>query len=364
MKDYLSLEPEAFGIDFSDLSLRVARLKRKGKFFDLVSWNEVKVPLGVVKDGEIQDEQKLIDLIKKGVEEVKGEKIRTKYVIASLPETQAFLQVIKVPKMSEDELRTAIPFEVENYIPLLSDQVYLDYEPIYSSSQKKDVLDVLIGAMSRKIVDSYISCLKGAGFTPKALEMESQSIARNIIKDNISPFPYLIIDFGKTTTSFIVFSGYSLRFTSSISVSSDNLTEKIATDFKITHGEAEAMKIKHGLGDSKEGKKVNKSIDPLISDLIEETKKYINYYHTHSNDVPKEMGGGEIKKILLCGGGSNLKGLSEKIFSKIKIPTELANPWINILPKEIKKTPNLSYKDSLGYVTALGLALRGIKEEL
>ncbi|MBU3942422.1 type IV pilus assembly protein PilM [Patescibacteria group bacterium] len=357
MKNYLSLEPEAFGIDFSDLNMRVAKLKKKGKFFDLTSWGEVKVPLGIIKDGEIQDEEKLTALIKKAIKEVRGEKIKTKYVVASLPETKAFLQVIKVPKMNEEELKTAIPFEVENYIPLLSDQTYLDYEVIYSTSQEGDILDVLIGAMPKKIVDPYLSCLRGAGLIPKALEVESQSIARALIKNGLSPFPYLIIDFGRTTTSFIVFSGYSLRFTSSISVSSEDLTQKIAKDFKIDYKEAEEMKIKYE-------KNITKSINPLILELIKQTKKYINFYHTHSNNISNDIGGGEIKKILLCGGGSNLKGLPEKIFSELKIPTELANPWINILPKDIKNPPAISFKDSLGYVTTLGLALRGMQEEL
>jgi len=366
MKNYLSIEPEAFGIDFSDLSMRVVKLKKKGKFLDLSSWNELKVPEGIINNGEIQDEEKLTNLIKKLVKEAQGEKIKTKYVVASLPEVKAFLQVIKVPKMTEEELKTAIPFEVENYIPLLSNQTYLDYEVIHSTSQGKEILDVLIGAMPKKIVDPYINCLRGAGLIPKALEVESQSIARNLIKNNISPFPYLLIDFGKTTTSFIVFSGYSLRFTSSISVSSDDLTQKIAKDLKIDYKEAETLKIKYGLEDlkTKTGKKIIESIDVLISELIEQTKKYISYYHTHSDDVPKEVGGGEIKKILLCGSGSNLRGLPEKIFSKLKIPTELGNPWINILPKNIKRPPSISFKESLGYVTALGLALRGIKEEL
>ena len=76
------------------------------------------------------------------------------------------------------------------------------------------------------------------------------------------------------------------------------------------------------------------------------------------------MGGGKIKKILLCGRGSNLKGLPEFIFSELRIPTELANPWINILPEKTIRIPKIPFKDSLGYTTALGLALRGMRKEL
>jgi hypothetical protein len=39
----------------------------------------------------------------------------------------------------------------------------------------------------------------------------------------------------------------------------------------------------------------------------------------------------------------------------------LGNPWVNILP-EGKKETKLSFEESLKYTTALGLALRAIKE--
>ena len=65
----------------------------------------------------------------------------------------------------------------------------------------------------------------------------------------------------------------------------------------------------------------------------------------------------------MCGRGANLKGLLDFISLKLKIPVELGNPWINILPKQLKEVPGLPFAQSLGYATALGLALRGIKKE-
>lgn len=47
---------------------------------------------------------------------------------------------------------------------------------------------------------------------------------------------------------------------------------------------------------------------------------------------------------------------------ELKVPVELGNPWINILPKPLKEVPELPYEKSLGYTTALGLALRGTRE--
>ena len=56
-----------------------------------------------------------------------------------------------------------------------------------------------------------------------------------------------------------------------------------------------------------------------------------------------------------------MKGLSGFVSSELKIPVELVNPWMNILPESLKEVPGLSFKESLGYTTVLGLALRGIK---
>ena len=346
MIELLSLKPEAFGLDISDLSLRIAKLKKRGKFFRLVSWGEAKIKPGVVENGEIKDEDVLARIIKQTLTKIKGERIKTKYLIASLPEKKAFLQVIEMPKMKEEELKTSVPFEAENYIPLPIEKVYLDFQTVLSSSQINH-LNILIAALPKITVDSYVSCLRKAGLIPMALEVESQSIARAVVKNEISPFPLLIIDFGRSTTSFIVFSNYSTRFTSSIPISSQELTEAISKTLKLSINEAEKLKLKSGLKDEK----TLKAMTPLLTDLTGQAKKCIDYHHSYN---------GGIKKILLCGNGANLRGLSAFVSSELKITAELANPWINILSSSLKEVPGLSFKESLGYTTALGLALRGI----
>jgi len=361
---FLSLQLEGFGLDFSDLCLRAVKLKKRGKFFDLASWKDLEMEEGVIKDGEIKKEEKLIKYIKEIINKVEGEKLKTKYVVASLPEKKAFLQVIRVPKMSLEELASAIPFEAENYVPLPIEEVYLDFQMVSLAPDSADHFDVLIAALPKQTVDSYVYCIKKAGLIPKALEVESQSIVRALIKNNISPFPVFIIDFGRSRTSFIIFSGQSLRFTSSVPLSSHQFSEAIAKEFKITIGEAEKLKIKYGLHSSSggiESKRVAQSIVPLLLEMTEEARKYINYYHNHVN-IPDSLGGGKIKKILLCGRGANLFDLPAFIASELKIPVERANPWVNILSKSVKKVPKLEFNESLGYTTALGLALRASQE--
>ena len=107
--------------------------------------------------------------------------------------------------------------------------------------------------------------------------------------------------------------------------------------------------------------KLFKAIVPIITDLIEQVRKYEDYYKTHSTDGDIRSLDKEIKEIVLCGRGINLKGLPEFISSETRIPVKKANPWVNILSQPLKEIPELSYEESLGYTTALGLALRGVR---
>ncbi|XOB40219.1 MAG: type IV pilus assembly protein PilM [Candidatus Nealsonbacteria bacterium] len=388
MLELFKLKPETFGLDISDLSLKIIKLKKRKKELGLACFGERKIKPGIIKQGQIIKQDELTENILEAIKEVKGEKLGTRYVISSLPEEKAFFQVIKMPKISAGDLRSAIIYEAENYIPIPLEKVYLDFQVISPINNHLDHLDVLIAAIPKHTVDVYFSCLKSAGLEPQALEIESLAIARSLIKDGVTTSPVLLIDFGATKTSFIIFSGRSLRFTSSISVSSINFTEIISKSLGIDMAKAEKLKIKYGLEEKikpktkkekssiqKERSKIFEALVPALVDLTQQIKKHLHYYQTHSHGEhlssdqkgkPKPLEEKSIpmgvSRILLCGGGSNLKGLGELLSLELKLPVEVGNPWVNILPGDKRGIPGLGLEKSLGYATVLGLALRGMLE--
>ncbi len=372
--EFLSLKPQAFGLDISDLSLKIIKLKKRRGDLVLASIGEGKIKPGIIEGGEIKNEEKLAETIKTVCEKVRGEELKTKYVVASLPEEKSFLAVIQMPRLPEENLKSAIIYEAENYIPLPIEKVYLDYQIVPPVYDHLDHLDVLVVAVPKKIVDSYLSALKLAGFYPLAFEIESQAISRALIKNEVTSQPVLLIDVGATRTSFIIFSGYSLRFTSSILVSSKIFDQLIAKNLGVSLAEAEKLKIKYGLEEKiklkiknqntkieKEGGKIFEALIPALVDLVQQIKRYLDYYQTHASHEHLPPNGKGISKILLCGGGVNLKGLTNFLSLELKMPVELGNPWINVFPDEKNKILGLSVEESLKYTTAIGLALRAIK---
>lgn len=372
--DFLTLNPESFGLDISDLSLKIVKLKKKGKFFGLASFGEEKIKPGIIKEGEIKDEKKLAEIIKEAVKKVKGEKLKTNYVVVSLPEEKAFLQVIQMPRLSEEDLKSAVIYEAENYIPLPIEDVYMDFQIVQPLSNHLDHLDVLLAVLPKKTIDPYLSCLKSAGLQPLAFEIESQAIARALVRNETAGQPILLLDLGAARTGFTIFSGHSLRFTSSIPVSSENFTEIISKNLGVNLAAAEKLKLKYGLGEKIEVKisakktelkkvqgKIFEAIIPGLIDLTQQIKKYLDYYQTHAFPEHLRQESRMVSKLLLCGGGAFLKGLPEFLGLSLKIPTEVGNPWLNILQEGQKESSGLAYEESLRYATALGLALRGIK---
>lgn len=314
MFNFLRLKEEIFGLDLSDLSLKIVKLKKKSRGFKLVSLNEVAIPEKLIEDGIIKDEDALAKIIKSAVKSPKGKKIKTKYVVVSLPEEKAFLQIIQMPKMEERELALAVPIEAENYIPLPIDEVYLDFNVIPPVKNYLNYTEVLVIAMSKKIIDSYVACFKKAGLIPIIFETESNAIAKSLIKKGDNSSPLILVDIGKDDVNFIVFSGNFVRFSCSIPIS---LNEKTETE------------------------------------LAKQINKYIDFYCEHSS-YEYLLPSAKIEKVLLCGQGAGLKGLPEFLSKKLGIPTELSNPLINFSSKNSKL---LKDKKVLSFATAIGLAM-------
>src|SRR3989344_5597892 len=203
--DLFTLKPESFGLDISDLSLKIIKLQKSGSFFRLASFGETKIKPGIIEGGEIKDENALVAIVKEAVSNVSGEKFKTRHVVASLPEEKAFLQVIQLPLMGDAEAKKAAQFEAENYIPLPLDQVYIDSQVVPPILNHLDHTDVLLAAIPKRTVDPYLSVFKKSGLKPLALEIESQAISRALVKGEETSRPLLIVDLGATRTSLIIF---------------------------------------------------------------------------------------------------------------------------------------------------------------
>lgn len=354
-KKVFDLFPSSFGLDLSDLSIKAVWLDRSGDRDSIASFGSVPLALGNVVDGEIVNPEAVKSAIQNLLEKAGPKKIKTRQVICSFPETKAFLRIIVLPKMDEDEVKEAIKWEIEANIPLTLDQVYYDWQILdLNLTQEKGKMSVLVVAVARSVVDQFTDVLESAGLQVIGLETESIAQARSLLPEKNEKSTTLIVDIGDRRTSFLIAIGSTPCFTSSVPLSSQMITEAVSKSLKISFDEAEAMKLKHGLGSLALKSPVFKAAEPVLESMANEIEKSIDFY---LNNLKYSS---TVDSIVLCGGGSNMNGFLPYLAKRLGRSVEFGNPWVNVnLGRDL---PIIDRRHSVQYSTAIGLALRGLDE--
>ena len=378
----------AFGLDLSDRTIKVAQLKKTGEGLKLVGHNRKEIPEGIIKDGEIKKESKLVEIIQEAISESKLKSISTKFVIYSIPETKGFIRVIELPKTEKGKITEAIVNEAERSFPTNIKESYLDWQilPKNLADSANEKTEILVATASKNLVNSYSEALKKAGLKPVAAEIESVAIIRSLISEQQSFRPVLIIDLGKDRTSFIIFKKPAVQFTASIPVCGNEFNKAVAKEFSVSAEEAEKIKLECGLNYQKRSGRTYKAMLPSLVNLVGYIDKLLNYYQEHfSSEFHFEIHGDSLKsehnlkaaeskpakhkridpsisKVIICGGEAKIPGMTFYLSLQIKKEIERANPWINIITSDKGEIPPISRDDSLVFVTVLGLAMRGAGE--
>jgi len=339
-----------FGVDFSGASLKVLQLAKKGKGFDVVAWSQRKIPKGVIDQGKIVKKEVFVEIFKEAMEKAEGH-FSGKEIMLTIPEEKVFTRFIPVPTSKEEHsLEDVIKLETESNIPVAISDIYYDWE-IFNQDEKK--ASVLVMAANKEIVDNYLEVFDSLGLKTIALEPESLSMARSLITKDFKGYA-LLIDIGTDSSNFAVCKENIPVFTANSSISGRMMTEVVVKAKGFSFEKAERYKIKKGIeGSDTKGQKNSVIFNKLLETLVQEIKKTTEFLQENLFLEEKNK---KITKIILCGGGSNLKGLDSYLTVKLRQPVEHSNPWINL--NFVKKIPPISKQESQAFAPVIGLALK------
>jgi len=339
---YLAMN--AFAIDISDHSIKYGELIMTSSGLRLGKYGIEKIPEGIVVSGKIEKEDELVRVLK-----IIKEKEKLRFIRVSLSEEQMYLFTLSVPRVNNENLRDMILLQIEEYIPLKAPDAVFDFD-IIKEDDKTILVEVVAIASSTLL--SYLSVFDRAGLSPLSCEIDAQATARAVIPSGDAS-PIMIVDFGDSRTGISVSSRGRVFLTTTLSLGGIDLTNMIAKNFSLSFPEAEEMKHEYGLNKVSKAGDIFPAILNGISVLKDEINKQYQYWETHySNNKEHE----QINRIILCGGDANLAGLSDYLELSMKIKIENANVWVNILNTE-NSIPEISFEESLGYATVLGLSL-------
>lgn len=353
--------PHAFGLDISDDMLKLIDLqKRAGPHsqIEVRAFSSLALPRNVIKKGIIADAGQFAKHLEELISQAKPEAVGVKKVIVNLPERRVYVDVInfKVPKQGE-ALKKAVHEEARKKVLLEPDKLIDDFivvEP--HEGHEGEGQDVIYVAVDREAVEAYLKSFQAAGFKVIAFDVESASLARALVSPEEQETTIMLIDIGAETTIITIFDRHEVRFSSNVNVAGTSFTKKIAHELELEESEAEKMKKQYGM---KGGDELNSRLLRVLVSELEPVVKNIQqaiYFYSQTT-------GRTIQKIRLSGGTANMPGLQQYLQEALAVKVELGD-WIG-LHKVLLRSGFESEirKQSLGYATAFGMALRGTEKE-
>ncbi len=340
-----------FGLDIGRSSLKVMQLGHTGKVAEILGYGSIDFDGSALDGGVIVKPEAIAEAMHELFNKKLVGEITTRRAAMALPGYRAFTRSIQLPKLGPEELHEAVQLEVEQYVPMPLQELYLDY---VTTKQTADSQNIFVVAVPKKIVDSYLYLAKRLGIEPVLIEPTMTAGARFFARDRHSDMASVIIDFGPLTATISIFDKTILA-TSTVSAGGLVFTEAIRNELGVSQDEAGDIKTKFGLDVSKYQTQIATALEPSLGKIVVEIRRMLRYYEEHYG-IQNGIG-----QIVTLGGGANMPGLSDYLTNSLKVPVRThEHPWAVFKYDRQFKMPEEA--DRLMYATVAGLSLLDPKE--
>lgn len=264
-------------------------------------------------------------------ETLKRAGIKTRRVASAVSGRSVIVRYINMPPMSDDELKSALKFEADKYIPFEMDEVVVDCSRLEDpgssggdGEKKGDAagtgaggqkeMKVLLVAVKRNVVDEHLQVVQNVGLTPVVIDVDSFALG-NAFELNTLNSPRVdddkkviaLVEVGAVKTNINILKGTSSYFSREVYLAGNDFTESIARRMGVEPQEAAELKV------NPEGREdaIEESILPVLDDLGNEIHLSFDYFENQFDQ--------EVNEVYVSGGSAQvpgLKGAFERIFDR------------------------------------------------
>lgn len=339
--------PPLSGIDLSTSGVKAVRLHAGPHGLTLASYTaEARIPSGAFTDGEIVDHEVVVEALSTA-----AKMTGITAVNAALPESKSYLFEANVSGRDYREWRTATEQHIEEYVPLPPAETAFDIVGIGPGAQN-DTRIAGIG-FARRIVDDTIASFDEAHIELRSLEAEQFALARAILPVGDTSTT-LIIDLGKTTTKLVVVEKRIPFFATTIGIGGHSLTLAVQKHFGVTEEEARKIKAEQGIVPSPGNEDYIAAMLSTVSAIREELVRRLDYWNERVSVSGQHA---PVSQAILVGGNASVRGLPEYLEGALQMSVTPGDVFTNLASRDLW-IPQIDYTESLGYATAIGLALR------
>jgi type IV pilus assembly protein PilM len=342
----LGKKKDVIGLDIGSSSVKLVELSKAKDGFKLQNLGISPLPPEAIVDGALMDSVTIIDAIRNLVSTTKTKK---KDVATSVSGHSVIVKKIALPFMTEAELEESIQWEAERYIPFDINDVNIDFQIFGSSPDNPDLMDVVLVAAKKDIINDYVSVIMESGLNPVIIDIASFALENmlainyDIDKDET----VAIVNVGASVTNISILKNNISGFTRDIFKGGNQVTEEIQRQLHIDYEEAERIKI---------GSKVEAASQPAIQSVLKAASESLAIEIGNSLDFFQSTSTYEkVARLYLSGGGSKIKDFDIILQQQIGIPVEVANPFKRI--EYGGKSFDLEYLREIGPIMAVGVGL-------
>ncbi len=271
-----------------------------------------------------------LPLIKKALSEAGFQSTKVRVAVKG---QGIIIRFVQFPFMTEEELRGAISFEAEKYIPFKSDDVIVDYHVLDREVQTDQgkMMNVLLVAAKKDEIYKLIQMYQDAGFQVEMIDVDSLAFMNAVeyLHPEEAAKTFGIIDFGNEISTLGICRSGKPLFIRDISFGNQDLAKRIKRKSGGTFEE-----FRQQLGSKAPSPELEASFHELIMPFVSEIRISLDYYKDQNPTaelpqtiflsgflgahpsmeamISKEFGGIQIKKMKVLEKVKLADGVQEK----------------------------------------------------
>lgn len=267
-----------------------------------------KTPHNCINNGYIKDINILFQFLN---EILKKNFPKEKKLFFCVSSTDIIIREIIMPMMKDDELKSALKYEIDQYIPN-TDEYIVDYKQIDNDEDSKKT-KVMIVAAPKDMISEYVKLTDMLKMRLEVIDVYSNCIYKSVnklckLKGSIS-----ILNIGAAYTDITLLDEGKYAFSRIVQFGGNDITEIIANMYNIDFSSAEEYKkTKPFLIDDGQYGDLKEHIKEHLDNKLIEISRIFDFFESSYHK--------SLNEIQLIGGTSKLIGLGKYIEEYFKIP--------------------------------------------
>ncbi|MCU1372790.1 MAG: type pilus assembly protein PilM [Actinomycetia bacterium] len=320
---------------------------------------QVALPPGAVVAGEVVDPGTVAAALRRLWREVG---FGSRSVVVGVANPRVVARMADLPAMPDDELRSSLPYQVQDLIPIPVEEAERDFQVVERDlgAGSAHLVRVLLVAAHKDMVRSLLSALEGANLSASRIDLIPFALIRALHDpaswDSADPSlggHEVIIGSGAGLTNVIVHEDGVPRFVRTLTSGGGTVTEALALELGLDSEDAEA--VKRGFGDTSyapDQPHVDNTTRNSLLPLAHEVAGSLDFHLA-------QAGHGELRRVILSGGAGRLRALRTVLQDQLGVPVVDGDPYAGLDVSKVPLDPAIVAASGDLFAVAIGLALSG-----